>query len=95
MGLTRDPLFELYTPILNWRDWPKFEPVELTRVIAVLPELAVRLEAIETHLASGGKQPFVRAADRLGGEGIAQMQRALETMTKRLDTVEEQLAQKR
>ncbi|MFO1499300.1 MAG: hypothetical protein U1G07_13040 [Verrucomicrobiota bacterium] len=93
MGLTRDPLFEVYTPIFNWRDWVKYEPPELTRLVSVLPEIASRLEAVETHLASGGKQPFVRGADRIGGDGVAQLQRSLEAVANRLDKVEQRLVQ--
>ena len=95
MGLTRDPLFEVYTQTLNWKDiiGPiKYEPPELIRFISVIPEIAARIEGIETYLASGAKQPFVRASERLGAEGMAQMQRSVETMTKRLDSIEQQLS---
>lgn len=83
MGMTPDWRYEVYTPIRDVIGPPKYEPPELTRLIAVLPELFERLGAIETHLASGGKQPFVRAADRL------------EIAMKRLEALEQQLAQKK
>jgi hypothetical protein len=90
MGLASfDPKVEYYTaPLRNWWDWPKLEPDPFSRFLTVLPEIAARLEAVETHLASGGKQPFVRAADRFGGE---QLQQTLETISKRLERVEQQL----
>jgi hypothetical protein len=72
MGFSSNWRFEVYTPVDPFGPI-KYEPPELPRIIAVLPELASRLEAVEAYLASGSKQPFIRAADRLGGEAIAQM----------------------
>lgn len=88
MGMTRDWRFEMYTQIIDPLGPIKYEPPELVRFIAVLPEIANRLEAVETYLTSGAKQPFVRAADRLGSEGVEQM---LQAMTKRLESIEQRL----
>ena len=91
IGSSTNPRFELYSQFLDPFGPIKYDEMALSRVIAVLPELAGRLEAIETHLASDNKQPFVRAADRVGTEGIA---RSLEAVTKRLDSIEQRLSQK-
>lgn len=92
MGMTTNPIFEVYTPVFDRFGPYKYDALEWSRFISVLPELATRIDAIETHLASGGKQPFVRGADRLGVEGIA---RTLELVTKRLDAIEQRLGQTR
>jgi hypothetical protein len=83
MNPTADWRFEVYTPVRDPFGPIKYDAHDWSRLAAVLPEFFDRLVAIETHLASGSKQPFVRAVDRL------------EVMTKRLDALEQQLGQKK
>jgi hypothetical protein len=94
MGMRPDFRYEYYQPVYDPYGPIKYDHPDWTRLIAVLPELILRIDTIETHLASGSKQPFIRAADRPGSEGVAQMQRALETVTKRLEAIEQQVGQR-
>ena len=87
--------YEVYSPIFQDPRGPiKFEPSDFGRLVAELPELGFRLEAIEAHLAAGGKQPFIRNSDRVQAGDLGQVQRTLETLTNRLNGIEQQLKSK-
>jgi hypothetical protein len=82
-----------YAPVYNWGDWPKREPDNLSRLVNVLPELVKRVEALETHLASGAKTPFVQPSNRFSTD-VQEHSEVLNSLHTRLEALEKTLGAK-